>query len=263
MKKALLVFLIGTGGCLAIVDDSNIIGGGSGGVGIGSGGRGTTVVAGTGGSFGSGGNLGSGGSLATGGSFGSGGATVPDAGVGTGGRAVGPDAGAPDVGLTGTGGTRVDAGTGTGGLTGTGGVRGTGGATGTGGVTAAVCTSNAMWNGNTGPDMRPGAACNSCHGYTIIGTIYPTVHEPTNCNGVNGSTGTRVVVTGANGATVTLTPTGAGNFFSNAAVSMPFTARVTSNAGTRAMVGTLTSGNCNSCHTQNGANGAPGRIIVP
>ena len=96
-----------------------------------------------------------------------------------------------------------------------------------------------------------------------MGTVYPTVHEPTNCNGVNGSTGVRVVITGANGTVLTLTPTASGNFYPTTAVSAPFTARVTSSAGTRAMVGTLTSGNCNSCHTQNGANGAPGRIIVP
>jgi predicted CXXCH cytochrome family protein len=29
------------------------------------------------------------------------------------------------------------------------------------------------------------------------------------------------------------------------------------------MVGKVTSGDCNSCHTTAGANGAPGRILVP
>jgi hypothetical protein len=270
MKKALLAFLIGLGGCVAIVDDSNtgIIAGGAGGPGLGSGGSGPIGTGGTAavGVSGSGGNFGSVGTPGTGGSSGSGGAM----GFGTGGQTASPDAGAPDTSVTVSGGPRVDAGTSVGGVRGTGGVTGTGGAVGTGGVpgtggvtTAAVCTSNVTWRSGNGPDMRPGATCNSCHGYTIIGTIYPTAHEPTNCNGVSGSTGTRVVITGANGATLTLTPTAAGNFFSNAAVSMPFTARVTSSAGTSSMVGTQTSGNCNSCHTQNGANGALGRITVP
>ena len=31
----------------------------------------------------------------------------------------------------------------------------------------------------------------------------------------------------------------------------------------RMMVASQTAGNCNSCHTQNGANGAPGRIMAP
>jgi hypothetical protein len=31
----------------------------------------------------------------------------------------------------------------------------------------------------------------------------------------------------------------------------------------RAMVTMQTSGDCNSCHTQNGANAAPGRIVLP
>jgi nitrate/TMAO reductase-like tetraheme cytochrome c subunit len=111
--------------------------------------------------------------------------------------------------------------------------------------------------------MRPGNTCTSCHSFTIAGTLYPTAHEPTNCNGVNGSTGARIVISGADGRTLTLTPTAAGNFYSSTAVATPFTARVTGGAGTRAMATPQTSGNCNSCHTQNGANGSPGRMMIP
>ena len=32
---------------------------------------------------------------------------------------------------------------------------------------------------------------------------------------------------------------------------------------TRAMIGKVTSGDCNSCHSTAGLNGAPGRILVP
>ena len=31
----------------------------------------------------------------------------------------------------------------------------------------------------------------------------------------------------------------------------------------RAMLGSVTSGDCNSCHTQDGRNGAPGRVLAP
>ena len=180
---------------------------------------------------------------------------MPDAGAGTGGRVAIPDAGTTDARVTGTGGAgtggaRPDAGTGSGGVTGT------------GGTTAAVCTSNVQWDGNTGGNMRPGNTCNSCHSWTIAGTIYPTAHEPTNCNGVNNS-GIRVIITGSNGTTLTLTPNGAGNFYSSTSVATPFTVRLTLGTATRAMGASQTSGNCNSCHTQNGANGAPGRIMAP
>ena len=44
---------------------------------------------------------------------------------------------------------------------------------------------------------------------------------------------------------------------------MPFTAKVTHQGRERAMTTTQTSGDCNGCHTQAGANGAPGRITLP
>ena len=44
---------------------------------------------------------------------------------------------------------------------------------------------------------------------------------------------------------------------------MPFTAKVTYQGRERAMTAPQTSGDCNGCHTQAGANGAPGRITLP
>src|SRR5947208_3034410 len=89
----------------------------------------------------------------------------------------------------------------------------TGASDGTGGATtAAVCTSNQTWTGGNGAQMRPGIGCRSCHSFTIAGTVYPTAHEPTNCNGVDGSKGVRVVITGADGTMLTLTPNSVGNF---------------------------------------------------
>jgi hypothetical protein len=269
LKKLLSLVLLVSTGCLAAVDDPAQRGtieittgtGGTGMVGTGTGGSPIVGSGGAIGPVGSGGIFGTGGiqgTFGTGGRVGTGGVSAPDGGVGTDARPT-PDGAATDARPVGTGGRP-----GSGGATSTGGVTGSGGRPGTGGTTATVCTSNVMWNGSTGPNMRPGSSCRGCHGYAIAGTVYPTLHEPTNCNGVNGSTGVRVVITGANGTVLTLTPNSAGNFFSNTAPSTPFTVRLTSNAGTRAMNTPQTSGDCNSCHTQNGsANGAPGRIMAP
>jgi hypothetical protein len=98
---------------------------------------------------------------------------------------------------------------------------------------------------------------------TIAGTVYPTAHEPDLCNGANGSNGARVVITGADGATLTLTPGTSGNFNSRTAVKTPFRAKVTYMGRERAMSTAQTSGDCNSCHTQSGTNSAPGRILLP
>ena len=120
--------------------------------------------------------------------------------------------------------------------------------------------------------MEPGQACISCHtkgggeapSFVIAGTLYPTGHEPDNCNGVNGSTGATVVVTGSNGTSVTLKPNSVGNFSSSTTLPPPYQAKVVSSSGVeRVMASTASTGDCNSCHTQNGANGAPGRITLP
>jgi hypothetical protein len=135
-----------------------------------------------------------------------------------------------------------------------------------------TCTSNTTWTrGNSGSaSMNPGQACISCHSsgegprYVIAGTLYPTGHEPNNCNGVNGTTGARVVVTGSNGSAVTLTPNSAGNFYSSTSLAGPFKAKVVDSTGKeRVMVSTAPSGDCNTCHTQSGTTAAPGRITLP
>jgi len=144
-----------------------------------------------------------------------------------------------------------------------------------------VCTSGQRWTGgNTGsPLMHPGVACLSCHSgtggggedgdeapplWTIAGTVYPTVREPNDCNGVNGTTaGVQVIVTDAAGRVLTLPVNTSGNFYTNAAVTFPFHARVVRGGVVRMMTAAQSSGNCNGCHTQDGANGAPGRIVVP
>ncbi|HXU02365.1 MAG TPA: hypothetical protein VN903_15470 [Polyangia bacterium] len=135
-----------------------------------------------------------------------------------------------------------------------------------------TCTSAKTWTGgNEGsPDMNPGMACIHCHassdegpGFSIAGTIYPTVREPDLCYGANASSGAQIAITGADGQTLTLTPNAAGNFYSATRVALPYSAKVITSTGARAMSAQQTSGDCNSCHTQVGANGAPGRIMLP
>src|SRR5947208_3602125 len=223
---------------------------------------------GTGGGAGGNDSTGTGGAGATAGGTSGGGGRGGNgtAGAGGAGGAIGPAG--PGGGAAGRGG----AGGGTAGRGGTGG--GAAGRGGTGGdpfSVAAKCTSGTMWTqANRGSaDMNPGRACISCHStmngpaLTIAGTVYPTAHEPDLCNGANGSNGARVVITGADGQTQTLTPGASGNFNSRTAVKTPFKAKVTYMGRERAMASSQTSGDCNGCHTQNGANSAPGRILLP
>jgi hypothetical protein len=139
---------------------------------------------------------------------------------------------------------------------------------------APTCTSGKTWSGSTegSASMQPGVACINCHNssggeaprFTIAGTLYPTAHEPNQCDGVNGSTnGAKVVITDANQNVITLTPNSAGNFYYTGTVATPFHAKVTDTNGERDMLAGQTSGDCNACHTQNGTMSAPGRIILP
>ena len=57
--------------------------------------------------------------------------------------------------------------------------------------------------------------------------------------------------------------TAVGNFSTRTRIVPPYKAQVTDGVKTRAMAGSVTGGDCNSCHTETGANGAPGRIMAP
>jgi hypothetical protein len=137
--------------------------------------------------------------------------------------------------------------------------------------TPTVCTSKQYWSGgNDGSSrMHPGMACISCHSssggeappFTLAGTVYPTAHEPDDCNGAAG--GAQVVVTDAANNVITLAVSSVGNFSYRGAIALPFTAKVIANGQERAMSTPQTSGDCNSCHTTNGASSAPGRIMLP
>lgn len=132
--------------------------------------------------------------------------------------------------------------------------------------TPIVCTSGVYWMGGTNSSMRPGEACQACHQkqggpiYSVAGTVYPTAHEPKDCNGIGNM---NVIVTDANNKIVTVPVNSVGNFGTQSTLASPFFVKVVSGKGTRAMIGSLTNGDCNSCHTDTGANNAPGRIMAP
>ena len=65
---------------------------------------------------------------------------------------------------------------------------------------------------------------------------------------------------------LTMKVNAAGNFRSPstaAGLPMPYKARVRAGGKTNVMGGAQTNGDCNSCHTAAGAEGAPGRILFP
>jgi hypothetical protein len=133
-----------------------------------------------------------------------------------------------------------------------------------------VCTSDSYWlrGDHESELMHPGGACIDCHTrenegprLSIAGTLYATGHEPDDCNG--SSDAAQVIITDADGNEITLEPNEAGNFFAEERVRFPVTARVVYQGRERAMLVPADSGDCNSCHTEDGREDAPGRIALP
>jgi hypothetical protein len=126
-----------------------------------------------------------------------------------------------------------------------------------------VCTSGVYAQGLPGPTMDPGDTCPSCHStFQIAGTVYATANDPTSCNGVPGDN-LSVVITDADGNVQTLIVNDAGNFYSTQKVTFPFHAKVVSPTAERDMMAAQLMGDCNYCHSPQGMNGAPGRIMSP
>jgi hypothetical protein len=143
----------------------------------------------------------------------------------------------------------------------------------------AKCTSGTMWTrGNNGSgQMQPGEACIACHStgegprFAFGGTLYPSGHEPSQCDGLDGTrTAAQVVVVDAAGRSFTANVNAAGNFYSAGRITVtpPLHAKVVYMGRERVMASAVTSGDCNACHTQGGAMGAgvlkaPGRVLLP
>jgi len=129
----------------------------------------------------------------------------------------------------------------------------------------ANCSTGQVSRVEEGERMEPGGDCISCHRdegprYTVAGTVMGAATDSDTCVGVPDVT---VELTDANGVVLTLTANSVGNFFTRQAVAMPYTARVLSGGKERKMVAAQTDGDCASCHTDEGANGAPGRVLAP
>ena len=144
---------------------------------------------------------------------------------------------------------------------------------------APACLSGTMWaGGNTKSAlMHPGVACSACHqamggpNLRFGGTVYRAPHDIDDCNGAAPPPTITVTVTDKFNRSLTATVNAAGNFDVVAQgqgpgsnrLMPPFKAKVSDGTNTRLMNGSVTSGDCNSCHSVAGINGAPGRIIAP
>ncbi|HUX36330.1 MAG TPA: hypothetical protein VMV44_00390 [Rectinemataceae bacterium] len=123
--------------------------------------------------------------------------------------------------------------------------------------------------GNSGGSlMNPGLACISCHTrgegprFAAAGTVYAKLDEKNLDLGVEGAT---VQIIDAKGRVLTLKTNKSGNFSARRGVSFtfPITAKVIYKGKTSEMYSPQKSGDCNLCHTQSGAKGAPGRVAIP
>jgi hypothetical protein len=137
-----------------------------------------------------------------------------------------------------------------------------------------TCSSGSFWPGNfTGATwMMPGAACLSCHRqyiasaplFTVAGTVFKTAHEPDKCYGVPVEVGARIVITDANDVERVLPVAARGNFGDFLpGLALPYRAKIVVGDEERVMLTPQTDGDCNACHSQFGAQGARGRIILP
>lgn len=133
----------------------------------------------------------------------------------------------------------------------------------------AKCTSGNMQSPEEGGGMAPGRACLSCHDgsgeqprFTVAGTVYPSAHEPNDCQS-SGVSGSVVEITDANNQVISLPVGASGNFYTGQSVAFPYSAKLIFQGKERPMGAKQQSGDCNSCHTQAGASNAPGRILLP
>ena len=115
--------------------------------------------------------------------------------------------------------------------------------------------------------MHPGKTCIDCHStkggppYAFAGTVYPTMHEPDDCNGAT-KPGLSVLLIDATGKTHTMPVNAAGNFFRVTSIPMPYRALVVDGSKVREMKTPQTDGDCNGCHSEWGTQ-SPGRVMAP
>ena len=139
-------------------------------------------------------------------------------------------------------------------------------------VSNAECASGQRWVGGDEESsrMHPGGDCMGCHSergegprYLVAGTVFELMAEPDECFGVDGVT---VEIVDADGQRWDLPTNAAGNFYlaeREGPIALPYRAAVVMGDARLEMTTAQASGNCASCHTAAGAQGAPGRIVTP
>ena len=143
------------------------------------------------------------------------------------------------------------------------------------GVQPFVCASGKIWTfeDKDSPLMNPGRSCIGCHVenndpgqapfYTAAGTVMHVLDEPDDCAGVPEMT---IILTDAAGTEWPMPGNSVGSFWlpPDTAVVMPYTARIVDPAGNMRVKQTpVDNGDCASCHTAEGLNGAAGRLLPP
>ncbi|NJK32702.1 MAG: hypothetical protein HC927_09985 [Deltaproteobacteria bacterium] len=139
-----------------------------------------------------------------------------------------------------------------------------------------MCLSGVEWVGGEqeSPRMHPGNDCLDCHqsrgeaeDVVLAGTVYGAMNEADDCFGVEG---VRVQITDSQAHVFELVSNSAGNFVlefegepGQVELVPPYSAKLIYEGRERVMATMQTLTSCNSCHTQTGANGAPGRILAP
>jgi len=110
--------------------------------------------------------------------------------------------------------------------------------------------------------MLPGAVCGTCHHrFTAAGTVFTTVDSA--CDTGHAADVRVEILDSAGNTAITLTTNEAGNFYTNAALPSPYTARITAPDGTIQQMRTAqTDGRCAECHREPPTEHALGRIAV-
>lgn len=157
----------------------------------------------------------------------------------------------------------------------------------TSGATSETCPSGERWTGgnNESELMNPGLACRSCHlgenfmgqnpsgkaeakkAFFFMGTVFDLPRGEDLCAPKAVPSDAVVEILDTNDVVqLTLSVNAAGNFHSTstmATVPVPYKARVKANGKVNTMAGAQSNGDCNTCHTAAGLNGAPGRVYFP
>ena len=120
----------------------------------------------------------------------------------------------------------------------------------------------------TGPLMRPGHNCLSCHRegsdtgapvWTAGGTVYPSADAAID----EGLEGVEVILTDAEGLEVRLMTNAVGNFWTAEPLVAPFSVALEVEGRRIEMPEPPPAGSCNACHALPPIAGAPGRIYAP